>query len=46
MRIRAEHADDHDAVRAVNVSAFETPAEGALVDALREQAQPIVSIVA
>ena len=30
----------------MNVSAFETPAEANLVDALREQAQPLVSLVA
>lgn len=33
-------------MHAVNVSAFETPAEANLVDALREQAQPLVSLVA
>lgn len=33
-------------MRAVNVAAFETPAEAALVDALREQARPLVSLVA
>lgn len=33
-------------MHAVNVSAFETPAEASLVDALREQAQPLVSLVA
>src|SRR5207245_7249686 len=34
------------AVRARNVSAFERPAEADLVDALREQAQPLVSLIA
>ncbi len=33
-------------MRAVNVSAFETPAEADLVDALRSQAAPLVSLVA
>ncbi len=46
MLIRAEKENDRDAVYAVNVSAFESPAEADLVDALREQAQPIVSLVA
>jgi putative acetyltransferase len=34
------------AVYAVNVSAFTSPAEAALVDPLREQAYPVVSLVA
>lgn len=46
MLIRAEKAGDRDAVYAVNVSAFETPSEAKLVDTLREQAQPVVSLVA
>ena len=46
MLVRAEKDNDRDAVYAVNVSAFETPAEADLVDALRAQAQPIVSLVA
>lgn len=45
-RVRAERAADRDAVRTVNESAFETPAEAGLVDALREQARPLVSLVA
>jgi len=44
--IRAEEVSDHDAVYAVNASAFESPAEAVLVDTLREHAQPIVSLVA
>jgi putative acetyltransferase len=46
------HADpnrrkkDRAAVHALNVSAFETPAEANLVDALRQQARPVVSLVA
>jgi len=46
MQIRAEEQRDWGAVRAVNVSAFERPAEANLVDALREQAQPLVSLIA
>lgn len=46
MLIRAEEQTDWAAVHALNVSAFETPAEADLVDALREQAQPLVSLVA
>ncbi len=46
MLIRAEREEDREAVYAVNVSAFETPAEADLVDALREHAQPLVSLVA
>ncbi len=46
MLIRAEQEKDRAAVHAVNVSAFETPSEANLVDALREQAEPVVSLVA
>lgn len=46
MLIRAEKENDREAVFAVNVSAFETPSEATLVDVLREQAQPVVSLVA
>ena len=46
MTIRAEEPDDVAAVYAVNRSAFETPEEANLVDALRQQAHPIVSLVA
>ena len=44
--IRAEEEEDWAAVRAVNVSAFETALEANLVDALREHAEPVVSLVA
>ena len=44
--IRAEAEIDGAAVRAVNTEAFETTAEADLVDALREGAQPVVSLVA
>ncbi len=46
MLIRDEQEKDRAAVHAVNVSAFETPLEADLVDALREQAEPVVSLVA
>jgi len=46
MLIRAEEPSDWAAIRAVNVSAFETPVEADLVDALREQARPLISLVA
>ncbi|MGH8176613.1 MAG: GNAT family N-acetyltransferase [Steroidobacter sp.] len=44
--IRPEQEGDRAAVRGVNVSAFDTPVEADLVDALREQARPLVSLVA
>lgn len=44
--IRPERPDDVPAVFAVNAAAFETPAEAKLVDALRQRAEPIVSLVA
>jgi len=46
MLIRIEEKKDQTAVRAVNLSAFETSAEANLVDALREQAHPCISLVA
>ncbi len=46
MLIRAEKECDREPVRAVNLSAFETPSEADLVDALRQQVQPIISLVA
>ena len=46
MLIRAEQETDRAAVHAVNVSAFGTPLEADLVDALREHAEPVVSLVA
>jgi putative acetyltransferase len=44
--IRGEEQKDWAAVHAVNVSAFEASTEADLVDALREQAHPVVSLVA
>jgi len=46
MKIRFEDKNDLAAVEAVNVSAFETPVEARLVNMLREQAQPVISLVA
>lgn len=46
MMIRPERAHDHDAVRALNVSAFGSPGEARLVDRLRREADPVVSLVA
>jgi putative acetyltransferase len=46
MDIRTERLTDIPGIRAVNLKAFETSAEADLVDALREQAQPVVSLVA
>lgn len=46
MLIRKEDPNDYAAVHAVNAAAFETQAEANLVDILRKDAQPIVSLVA
>jgi putative acetyltransferase len=46
MLIRAEKECDRDTVRAINISAFELPSEADLVDVLRQQAQPLISLVA
>ena len=46
MQIRAERTADHAAVRALNEAAFDSPAEAGLVDALRAQASPTISLVA
>ncbi len=46
METRTEEHKDWTSVHAVNTSAFGTPAEANLVDALRTQAKPIVSLVA
>ncbi|MDC0308041.1 MAG: N-acetyltransferase [Planctomycetaceae bacterium] len=44
--IRSESAIDYDAVRYLNTAAFETDAEAGLVDALRDQCESIISLVA
>ena len=41
-----ESQADHDAVRAVHVAAFPTPAEAGLVDGLRGAGRAVVSLVA
>lgn len=46
MLIRPEVERDRAAVHALNVSAFDGPAEAALVDLLRDQAQPLISLIA
>jgi putative acetyltransferase len=46
MRIRREHARDIAAVRQLNRQAFGSPEEAAIVDVVRAQAQPIISLVA
>lgn len=46
MKIRAETSNDRQRVHALNRAAFETTAEADLVDALRSQADPCVSLVA
>jgi putative acetyltransferase len=44
--VRPESPGDIGAIRAVNLAAFETSLEADLVDALRAQASPVVSLVA
>jgi len=44
--IRVEEKNDCAAVHTLNSSAFETSAEANLVDALRKEAEPIISLVA
>jgi putative acetyltransferase len=46
MIIRPEREPDRDAVRRVHATAFTTPEEADLVDALRAGADPLVSLVA
>ena len=46
MRIRPERADDLAAIREVNRRAFDTSMEAEIVDALRQEAAPLVSLVA
>jgi putative acetyltransferase len=46
MDIRSERITDVAAVRALNRAAFATTTEADLVDALREQAEPVISLVA
>ena len=46
MKIRTELVQDHAVVQAINEAAFETPAEAKLVSSLRQQANPVISLVA
>ena len=46
MLIRTEKENDKAAVYQINVAAFETTAETDLVDVLREQTRPMISLVA
>ena len=46
MHVRPERPDDFSAVRAINRAAFESDGEADLVDALRTQASPLISMVA
>lgn len=46
MRIRTQSADDDGAVRQVNEAAFPTPVEADLVERLRAEADPVISLVA
>ena len=46
MLVRMEEERDRVAVRRVNLAAFQSPFEADLADILREQASPIVSLVA
>jgi putative acetyltransferase len=43
--IRPEEEKDWAAVHALNAAAFESPAEANLVDVLRQQAHPVISLV-
>jgi putative acetyltransferase len=45
-RIRLEQPEDIPAIRQVNLAAFGTTTEANLVDALRRQARPLISLVA
>ena len=46
MNIRPETEKDKTAIQEINQSAFETFAEATLVDTLREQCHPIISLIA
>ena len=46
MTIRSEEAHDIAGIRLVNRSAFDSPVEADIVDSLRAQARPFVSLVA
>src|SRR5512147_1153717 len=46
MRVRSEESGDRAAIHSLNTAAFGGPAEADLVDALRDRASPLVSLVA
>ncbi len=46
IEIRTEHPEDHAAVFAINAAAFDTEAEAELVEAVRRDAEPLISLVA
>ena len=46
MHIRHETNQDIGAVRTLNIKAFDTPSEADLVDSLRGNVQPLISLVA
>ncbi len=46
MRIRRERPDDHAAIRALTEAAFGGPLEATVVDRLRAEADPVLSLVA
>ncbi len=46
MKVRAETRHDHEPVHALNAAAFESDAEADLVDTLRTEANPVISLVA
>ena len=46
MVVRTERTQDHESVRRINELAFEQPNEADLVDALRANARPYISLVA
>lgn len=46
MQLRSETPDDFDAIRSIHQAAFETDGEAQLVDKLRADACPVISVVA
>ncbi|MGB5892676.1 MAG: N-acetyltransferase [Ignavibacteriaceae bacterium] len=46
IKIREERAEDHEAVREINDSAFGQPDEGRIVDKIRESCEETISLVA
>ncbi|MFZ2096949.1 MAG: N-acetyltransferase [Anaerolineales bacterium] len=46
MIVRSEQPKDYTFIHSVNIAVFETPTEAELVDKLRKEAQPVISLVA